>query len=78
MIRGAASSTAAPWSVARLVCRLIILPEPGRDQAFFVFSGGPVFRPANFIMKRPTLLQGLLILASIGLLLRLILSLVTA
>lgn len=29
-------------------------------------------------MKRPTLLQGLLILASIGLLLRLILSLVTA
>jgi hypothetical protein len=29
-------------------------------------------------MKRPTLLQGLVILASIGLLLRLILSLVTA
>jgi hypothetical protein len=29
-------------------------------------------------MKRPTLLQGLVILASIGLLLRLILSMVTA
>ncbi len=36
------------------------------------------YQPGEFIMKRPTLLQGLVILAAIGLLLRLILSLVTA